>query len=342
MMVTTEVKVTMFLSFIVPVYNAQTYIRECLTSLLEQDIDKMDYEILCVNDGSKDSSLAILQEFAQAYPNIIVIDKENGGVTTARNAGLEAARGDYIWFIDADDFIRENCLAQLKRIVQESRCDRLAFGGYQFTDALTQEETDLARQGKLPINTPWYDAVVWRCLLRRDFLRKHDLFFRYPELTHGEDGLFMYEVTLKEPVSVVIEDVLYFYREHSGSAETTISPENRMRKLRSYIRITEILQGYFSAMEAPQEGSANKLMSFLWMSLYEITRLPSKEAQEAIQMLKARGLFPYQRPVQCNLKHSYMTDRTDLVGKVFDKVYLNLHTRWGYVAMRLLQKLRSF
>lgn len=331
----------MFLSFIVPVYNAQTYLRECLTSLLEQDLDRADYEILCVNDGSRDNSLAILREFAQTYPNIVVIDKENGGVTTARNAGLEAARGDYIWFIDADDFIRKNCLAQLKGIVLESHCDRLAFGGYQFTDALTQKETDLARQGKLPINTPWYDAVVWRCLLRRDFLKKHGLHFRYPELTHGEDGLFMYEVTLKEPVCVIIQDVLYFYREHSGSAETTVTAENRMRKLRSYIRITCILQSYYSAMEQPQVRDANKLMSFLWMTLYEISKLPAGEARGLTKELKQYGLYPFRRCPQCDMTSSYMTDRTDLVGKVFDKVYLNLHKPWGYHAMRLLQKLMS-
>lgn len=329
----------MFLSFIIPVYNAETYIGECLDSLLQQDIPEEDYEIICVNDGSRDGSLSVLQKFAQKHSNIIILDKENGGVTTARNAGLEASRGDYIWFIDADDFIKANILGQLKTMVQESDCDRLIFGGYQFLDALTEEERTLSQKKQLPTNTPWYDAVVWRSLLRRSFLQSHDLSFRYPELTHGEDGLFMYEVTLHNPSAVEIEEALYFYREHSGSAETTVSVENQMRKLRSYIRITKILQEHFSALEQPTDGSANKLMSFLWMSLYEASKLPAKEARKATKELKKYGLFPYRCPAQCNMDKSYMTDRTDLVGKVFDKVYLNLHTRWGYTAMRLLQKL---
>ena len=329
----------MFLSVIIPVYNAETYIGECLTSLLRQDIPAEDYEIICVNDGSRDGSLALLQRFSRENPNLVIIDKENGGVTTARNAGLAAAKGDYIWFIDADDLIPENCLGSLRAKTEAENPDRLTFGAYQFTDAMTEEEWEKFRQGTLPVNTPWYDSVVWRCLLRRRFLEAHALTFRYPELTHGEDGLFMHEVTLCDPRTLHLEEILYFYRIHSGSAETNLSVENRMKKLRSFIRITQILRDYFEELENPADGSANKFMSFLWMTLYEITRLPGAEANAALRELKEKDLFPYRRPTQCTMDRSYMTDRTDLVGKVFDKVYLNLHHPWGYYTMRLMQKI---
>ncbi|MBQ2927817.1 MAG: glycosyltransferase [Oscillospiraceae bacterium] len=288
----------MFLSFIVPVYNAERYIGPCLDSLLRQELPGEDFEILCVNDGSTDRSLEILQAYAGKYPSIRLISKENGGVTTARNTGLSAARGDYIWFVDADDLIPENCLSQLKLTAERSHCDRIAFGAYQFTDALTEEELQMFRENRLPINTPWYDAVVWRCLLRRDFLQAHNLYFRYPELTHGEDGLFMYEVTLHHPDTLVLEDIFYFYREHSGSAETTVTPENRMRKLRSYLRIVCILQQHLDAMEAPGAGEGNKLMSFLWMTLYEACKLPSAQAREVTADLKKYGLKAARRAPQ--------------------------------------------
>lgn len=330
----------MFLSLIVPVYNAEKYLPECLDSLLRQDLPRDAYEILCVNDGSKDGSLAVLQDYQTRYPNVRVIDKENGGVTTARNAGLEAARGDFIWFIDADDLIRENILAQLETMVPETGCDRIVFGAYEFTDTLTQEELEQSRKRQLVTNTSWYDAVVWRSLLRREFLQQHDLYFRYPELTHGEDGLFMYEVTLADPVTVATEEVFYLYRVHSGSADTSVSIDSLRRKLRSHIRITRILQEHYLAQEVPAEGSANKMMIYLWKSLYEATQLPAKEAREATKELKKYGLFPCRRPAECNMETSFMTDRTDLVGRVFDKVYLQLHTRLGYLTMRILQKLR--
>lgn len=322
----------MFLSVIVPVYNAEKYIGQCLTSLLDQDIT--DYEILCVNDGSKDGSLAVLRGFEETHPNIRVIDKENGGVTTARNAGLAAAKGDFIWFVDADDLVKKNCLSRLKALAEN--CDRIVFGAYQFTDELTAEELEKCKKNELPVNTPWYDAVVWRCILRREFLVQNHLTFRYPELTHGEDGLFMYEVTLCDPATTELSEVLYLYREHSGSAETTVSPENRLRKLRSYIRICAILQ----KTAAHSESGANKLMSFLWMALYESLQLPRPQKQEALALLKEEGLFPFRRPDNCTLKKSYMTDREDLVGKVFDKVFLNLHRSWGYSLMGWLLKLK--
>ena len=330
----------MFLSFIIPIYNAERYLSECLNSLLAQDLVADEYEIVCVNDGSKDGSLSVLRDFADRYPNIRIIDKENGGVTTARNAGLEAASGDFIWFIDADDLIQENILAKLKAMVPEGGCDRIVFGAYEFQDALTETEREQSRNGQLATNTSWYDAVVWRSLLKREFLQRHDLYFRYPELTHGEDGLFMYEVTLKNPATVATEEVLYFYRVHSGSADTGVSIESLRRKLRSHIRITQILQKHYLAQEIPEAGSANKMMIYLWKSMYEASQLPYKEAREATKELQKSGLFPCRRPEHCTMKTSFMTDRTDLVGKVFDKVYIHLHTRWGYFAMRILQKLR--
>ena len=150
----------------------------------------------------------------------------------------------------------------------------------------------------------------------------------------------MYEVTLCHPVEVFTEDVFYFYQIHSGSAETAVSKENLLKKIRSHVRITQILQGYYQAMENPVDGSANKLMSFLWTSLYGATKLPRKEAKSVIRELHSCGLFPCRRPAHCNMETSYMTDTSSLIGRIFDKVYMNLHTRWGYMAMRLLQKLR--
>lgn len=330
----------MFLSLIIPVYNAERYIGQCLDSLLNQNLPDQDYEIVCVNDGSKDRSLSILEGYANAHANIRIVNKKNGGVTTARNAGLDAAKGDFIWFIDADDLVKENILAQLKAMVPDTGCDRIVFGAYEFTDQMTEELLERSRTGQLETNTSWYDAVVWRSLLRKAFLREHNLCFRYPELTHGEDGLFIYEVTLDNPVTVSTEEVLYFYRVHSGSADNTFSLENHMRKLRSHIRITVILQEHFRNLKNPEADSANKLMTFLWKSLYEASQLPPKEAQPAMQELKKHGLFPCRRPANCNLETSYMADTGTLLGRVFDKVYMNLHTRWGYTAMRLMQKLR--
>ena len=93
----------------IPVYNLQDYIKECLDSCLNQNFD--DYEIICVDDGSKDDSPKILREYAERYPNKIkVYFKENSGVSSTRNKGLEYISGDWIWFVDGDDCIAPNCI----------------------------------------------------------------------------------------------------------------------------------------------------------------------------------------------------------------------------------------
>lgn len=330
----------MFLSFIVPVYNAEAYIEECLQSLLDQDLPKEDYEIICVNDGSRDGSLAVLQKFAREYPNIIVIDKENGGVATARNAGLAAAGGEYVWFVDSDDFIRKNILGRLYTASGSGDYDRLIIGCYFFEDRLTDEEQALSREGKLPLNGPWYDSIVVRSIFRRSYLKKHDLTFRYPEITHGEDGMFMYEAVIPGLESFLINEAIYFYRCHSGSAETAVSVENRKKKLRSYVRICQILLDYYRNKGQKNQITANKLMSFLWMAIYEITKLPDTEAQTALAELRQAGLYPFRRLPECSLEKSYLIGRSDLLGKAVDSVLQNLHRPWGYRTMRLIQKLK--
>ena len=325
----------MFLSFVVPVYNAAQYLPECLDSLLAQDIS--DYEIICVNDGSRDASSEILGQYAAQHGNIRVINQENGGVVSARNAGLAAAQGDYIWFVDADDFLLPNILGSLRDKAAETVCDRLIVGGYQFTDRLTDEEIALSQQMKLPINSPWYDSVVWRSLLGRDFLLKNGLNFRYPELTHGEDGLFMYEVGLYAPKSAEIQLALYCYREHSGSAETVVSAENRRKKVRSYVRIAEILLNYYRSGKQ-DSTTADKLMTFLWFALYEAAALPRKDAASVLRQLRQKGLYPFHCPPQCTLTHAYMTRQNGLVGAILDWLCRHLHTRWGFSLMWLLQR----
>ena len=103
------------ISLIVPVYNVEDFVARCLNSLLEQNMSYEDYEIIIVNDGSTDSSLEIIQPYLEKYPNCKLIDKPNGGLSSARNAGLNVALGEYIWFVDSDDFIMPNLLDEIGR-----------------------------------------------------------------------------------------------------------------------------------------------------------------------------------------------------------------------------------
>jgi len=329
---------SLFLSFIIPVYNAAAYLPECLDSLLEQDISQEEYEIVCVNDGSKDNSLEILRSYQARFPNIVIIDKENGGVTTARNSGLKAAKGEYIWFVDSDDFLKTNVLGKLQQLIRTHNCDRLIIGCYIFDDALTEEEKQLSEDNQLPLNGPGCDSICVRSLFRRQFLQEQNLHFSHPELTHGEDGMFMYEVCGLAPTDFHLEEAIYFYRIHSGSAETADSVPGLQKKLRSYIRITELLKEYYENGRRDTR-TANTYMTFLWFSLLTCASLPPSQARQALGQLKQKGLYPGKRLPECNLTESYMTDRTDFVGRLYNKLYLNLHRPWGYRGMYLIRQL---
>ena len=103
----------MLISFIVPVYNTELYLEECLNSLLNQNISHDEYEIICINDGSKDSSLDILNKYALTHSNIYVIDQQNSGVSVARNVGLEHANGDYSGIL-----LRSSDMSHRKLLIQ--------------------------------------------------------------------------------------------------------------------------------------------------------------------------------------------------------------------------------
>lgn len=328
----------MFLSFIVPVFNTETYLSQCLDSLLAQDSG--DYEIICVNDGSTDGSPAILASYAEGHANLRVIHQPNSGVAAARNTGLDAARGRYIWFVDSDDLIRENCLSHLARTLKETPCDLLEIGGYQFVETLSDEERAMAARHELPDNVPGPGSVVWRSLIRRDFLICRNLNFRHPELTHGEDGQFMFELSREKPVVAELDESLYFYRLRSGSAETAVSYSSRLRRMQSHAAVAKIMGALYAGGQT-DAATADRLMATLWSALYDAARFPLKQARPVLASLGSQGLFPMKNPPQTRQTRSYMTDREDWIGKAFDWLYMHLHTRWGFAIMYLLCRLRA-
>ena len=117
----------MLLSIIVPVYNVETYLRKCIDSLLHQDIGREEYEIILVDDGSTDTSGSICDEITREFSNVVVIHKSNGGLSSARNVGIDAASGDFIQFVDSDDYLNRDVLRGLLEQVARQNLDILRF-----------------------------------------------------------------------------------------------------------------------------------------------------------------------------------------------------------------------
>ena len=122
--------------------NIEQYIGRCLESCVFQNVDSNDYEIICINDGSTDSSATIIEKYATQYENIKVLHTDNKGVSAARNKGIKVAQGEYIWFVDGDDWIRNNCLKSLLEITNRNKVDYLMFAAqktYEYVNEILEE-----------------------------------------------------------------------------------------------------------------------------------------------------------------------------------------------------------
>ena len=147
-------------SLILPVYNVENYLSKCIKSCLCQDIPYDDYEIIVVIDGSPDNSLEIAQRYAKDYANIKIIERENGGLSAARNSGLKIAKGEYIWFIDSDDFIETNILSQMYETLSVDQLDCLWVKWKQMN-----EKNVILRQ-----YTPYIKKQVFQIMSGLDFM----------------------------------------------------------------------------------------------------------------------------------------------------------------------------
>lgn len=226
------------LSIIIPVYNTALYLAACMDSVLLQPSAE-SVEVICVNDGSTDDSARILHTYAERYSNVRIISQPNGGLSAARNTGLRAASGEYVLFLDSDDWLTSNAIDVLKKeLIEHENIDVLAFAGQNYNEDTKQYETvEPIPTGEYATGMDYYNhfastnrqfpfvCVVLRAY-RRQFLLENDLFFG-EGLLH-EDNLFTPLVCYKAGRVREISDVLYIYRHRSGSITQSPSDKNTL------------------------------------------------------------------------------------------------------------------
>ena len=126
------------LSIIIPFYNVEQYIAQCLDSVYHQDIPEEEYEVICVDDCSPDNSISIVEEYAKKHTNLVIVRNQyNRKLGGARNAGMKVATGNYIWFIDSDDFIKKSSIGKLLSIAESDKLDVLHFQYENYPDFWT-------------------------------------------------------------------------------------------------------------------------------------------------------------------------------------------------------------
>ncbi|MBQ8459730.1 glycosyltransferase family 2 protein [bacterium] len=208
------------ISVIVPVYNTEKYIERCLDSLVNQTLKEL--EIICVDDGSDDKSLDILNSYAQKYSNIKVLTQNHKKQGAARNLGFTYAQGEYIGYVDSDDWVDENYYEKLYNSAQKYNCDvalatnvRIGSGKTKKRLNIEQEKYVTSLQEKLDINNQYKNACPTNKIYRKSLLETHEILF--PEDMYCEDKIFTLKALYYADGVVTVPDIYYYYFRNSDS-----------------------------------------------------------------------------------------------------------------------------
>lgn len=221
---------SIYTSVIIPVYNVAPYIAKTLDSVLRQGLEASEYEVIMVNDGSEDSSADICREYCERFPNFKLVNQENAGVSAARNRGIDAAQGEYVVFLDADDYLLDNGL-QLASCQFRNRNDVDVihyFSSYDFWPVKPIDNTlEFDGTGHDYILHSGLPSFCWLFFYRKSFLDEHQI--RFKPYIVGEDQLFSSTVCLANPhvVSTKADIYRYVVREKSATTKRDVTHTRR-------------------------------------------------------------------------------------------------------------------
>lgn len=269
----------MKLSVIVPMYNSQNYIERCINSIINQNID--DMEIILINDGSIDSTKYIVQKYADIYPNIKLINKEkNQGIGAARNTGLKVAKGEYITFVDSDDYIECGMYKEMYKLGKENDSD-LVMCSY------LRKYKDLDEEVKLNINQDYivYNRIqiekniiptfvknieygyyyVWNKLYKKDFLYKNNIYFK-EKIKFAEDWFFNLDVFDKIDQFLYVNKPYYNYLDNAGSLSKDIDVD----RINLYLEGHRMKYYFIEKYNLKNKEVDSKLLEEIYVYIYNL------------------------------------------------------------------------
>lgn len=319
------------ISIVIPVYNIEKYLKECLDSLVNQTFK--DFEVICVNDGSKDRSLDILNEYAKKDSRFIVVTQENGGSGSARNNGLSRARGKYVQFLDGDDYFEPELLEKLYNLAEKHEAHIAVCSSRKVDDKGNITET---RNPNSPLNLAkvllnkvfnYQDfpedifsligTIPWNKLYLRQMLLDNNL--KFPALTGPDDLCFVHMANVCAEKIIVIDDELINYRYNRPGSVQTYRANHTLDIVRAFLFIKDFLKekGLYNFLEKAY------FKALVFSVRWEISLCNDEQYKKFVEELKV--LFPNDwKTFEPALKKDYIT--MDYLKKFIGdkKVYL-----WG-------------
>lgn len=273
------------ISVIIPIYNAEKYLNKCLDSIIYQKYENLD--IILVNDGSKDRSREIIQEYIIRDPRIIVIDKENGGIGSAYQAALKKIAGDYVSFVDSDDYIDLEMYEDLVSIINEKKADIIQFGMYHFDELGNIFRTDLPKKSIIyenrnillehfvNIKTPSLACRIFRA----DLFKGVEIFNK----SVGVDETTYIQLVTKCKSYVAIDKAFYYVYHRQGSiSRATYNIES----IRQGIQVHEYIINYIKANKNQYVNYTYiKYLKYIMFVLIELNKVKIHQHNEVYETL---------------------------------------------------------
>lgn len=281
-------------SVILPVYNAEDNLRECLDSLSNQNMQ--EYEIICINDGSKDGSLEILKEYRAKNNKIIIINQEHHGVAYARNKAIQDAKGEYLYFIDADDKLGYNTLKLAYNHATRQNAEICIFETYQIDDltSTTEINTKTLNKNNLPrrgvfnryhIKSNIFKDIscnTWDKLFKKSFIKNNHL--RFQDIRTNNTMYFVYTALLKADRITILYDTLYYHRINVANSLTN----TRELSYDNFIKALQHLKNELKAMKIYDEYKRDFVNYALHICLYNLELLKKPISIQLFKKLKSK------------------------------------------------------
>ena len=328
----------LLLSIIVPVYNVEKYVRPFLESIFRQGLNENDFEVIIVNDGTKDRSMEMIQDFINQHNNITIINQENQGLSVARNNGIAAAKGEYILMPDPDDLLFENSLKPLLEKALETKADLVVadfltmtdeeiddFYKKEFKQPEPQSKKVVGEQIYLEVLNP-YQCYVWRTLYRREFIVTENLLF-YPGVRY-QDIPFTHECYIKANNCIRTNILLNIYRKWPGSSTNAYKLDNS-RHFITAIALTWRLR----QMEGLSSDMLYKLEENVYISLRTIIYHTLHSIKEKKDRYALMDYINFQAP-DLNFTHSIQQRLITMMIKKMPHFFINLYYQYAQIAYK--------
>ena len=293
------------LSIIVPVYNVERYLKSCIESLLCQDIEKSEYEIILVNDGSTDGSFDICLEQSRIHENVMLVSQSNRGLSEARNTGVNKAEGVYVSFVDSDDQLFPNVLgimldaAERNNLdVVESRMIVQNSDGHEYLDFVQPFSSNSIYTGEQVLLRGVHIGSVCTNMYRREFLDSNNL--RFTAGIYHEDVEFNLRMYALAKRLMFLDVVTYYYRYNPTSIDREKTQKKIVHSYRSEFRIAKNIKEFADTSSISLDlrrfynQHENSAIVSCLISLVRRRDVEKKTKIELLEELKKAGLWPIQ------------------------------------------------